>query len=281
MTDAELRDKAVAALKETTASYPNWVERKDRGVYPDITKTKWWQALDYLGKIGVEPPPEPVVVAAPGSTGQPIHNVGYSDGILLNIQTNGATYADYAMDAGGGDSSVLIGSGGNFKHGVTLQRMRMRQVASGNKVSYGKHGVYCDAYDVTMEDMDIQCSNRAANGISVRLGGTHVNRTRISGASFVFGFFDSDTGQSGAECLLENVIGSNAADTCIWCDAQDDFKTTFDMKLRFRNVHLTGSPAFLKASRVRNGTFAFEGCTLNGQPLTKAGLPNVPNVTIS
>jgi hypothetical protein len=56
MTDAELRDKAVAALQATTISYPEWYRRKTTGKYPDITKTKWWQAFDYLERIGAEPP---------------------------------------------------------------------------------------------------------------------------------------------------------------------------------------------------------------------------------
>lgn len=57
MTDAELRDAAVTALKQTTISYPEWVKRRDAGRYPDVTLTKWWQALDHLAKIGGPSPP--------------------------------------------------------------------------------------------------------------------------------------------------------------------------------------------------------------------------------
>jgi hypothetical protein len=64
VTDNEHRDAAVRALMETTVSYPEWKRR----TYPDITKTKWWQALDHLGKIGLQEPPDddwPVPPAPP------------------------------------------------------------------------------------------------------------------------------------------------------------------------------------------------------------------------
>jgi hypothetical protein len=57
MTDPELRDAAVAALKATTVSYPTWKKKVDQGTYPDVTKTKWWQAFDHLDKIAATPPP--------------------------------------------------------------------------------------------------------------------------------------------------------------------------------------------------------------------------------
>jgi hypothetical protein len=59
MTDAELRDAAVAALKATTISYPEWKRRVDQGRYADVTATRWWQAFDHLAKIGLAPPPPP------------------------------------------------------------------------------------------------------------------------------------------------------------------------------------------------------------------------------
>lgn len=69
MTDAEHRDAAWLALTQTTISYPEWVKRRDAGRYPDITKTKWWQAFDELAKIAVEPepPPGPAPPVLPGS----------------------------------------------------------------------------------------------------------------------------------------------------------------------------------------------------------------------
>ncbi len=61
MTDTELRDLALAALKKTTISYPNWLSRLQQGKYADVTQTEWWRAMDALGKIGgqVTPPPPP------------------------------------------------------------------------------------------------------------------------------------------------------------------------------------------------------------------------------
>lgn len=57
MTDRELADAAVAALKKTTITYGEWLKRQARGAYKDVTLTEWWKALDALGKIGSAPPP--------------------------------------------------------------------------------------------------------------------------------------------------------------------------------------------------------------------------------
>lgn len=51
VTNAQLRDEAVAALKATTVTYQDWQGRVDKGRYTDVTQTKWWQAFDLLGKI--------------------------------------------------------------------------------------------------------------------------------------------------------------------------------------------------------------------------------------
>jgi parallel beta helix pectate lyase-like protein len=81
VTDAELRDLAVAALKATTVSYPTWKKKVDQGAYPDVTKTKWWQAFSYLEQIGGVTPPPPSGLGSslparlPQSTG-PVVNVG-------------------------------------------------------------------------------------------------------------------------------------------------------------------------------------------------------------
>lgn len=212
-------------------------------------------------------------VAAPGSTGGAITSIPTASGIALNIQGSNLTYVDYDI-AGSGDSAVLVGSGGRFASNIHLSRFRIRNAAAGNSVTWGKHGAYLDCFNSVIEDFDVNCSQYAANGISVRMGGMVIRRANISGAGFVCGFFDSDTGQSDGTVLIEDVTGSNAADTCIWCDAQDDFKTTFDLKLTFRRVHLSGSPAFLKATRVRNGSFRFEQCTLNGNPVAAGQVPS-------
>ncbi len=58
MTDAELRDQAVAALKQTTISYPEWLNRIKNGYkgkpYNPVG-TNWWKAFDYLEQIGLAP----------------------------------------------------------------------------------------------------------------------------------------------------------------------------------------------------------------------------------
>lgn len=61
-TDVELRDQAVAKLKSTTISYPEWLRRVQNGYkgkpYPPEA-TAWGQAFALLAQIGVEAPPPP------------------------------------------------------------------------------------------------------------------------------------------------------------------------------------------------------------------------------
>lgn len=57
MSDAELRDAAVTALKLTSVTYGEWKRKVDQGKYPDVTKTYWWKAFDHLSKIGLTAPP--------------------------------------------------------------------------------------------------------------------------------------------------------------------------------------------------------------------------------
>lgn len=266
-------DTAWKALTQTTKTFREWQRKVLRGVYPDVGPPSMWGIARQAIIAIVDAPPVPTgAVAAPGSTGNQIDYLPYS-AIPLNVQTSGSTLEDIAIDDGSGDSAILVGSGGHFAYAVTLRRIRVRGAARGNAVSWGKHGAYLDCYNSVLEDMDVECSAYASNGLSIRMGGMTIRRAKISGAHFVFGVFDSDTGQSDGTVLVEDVVGSNAADTCIWCDAQDDFKTTFDLKLTFRRVHLSGSPAFLKATRVIHGTFRFESCTLNGQPVTASMVP--------
>lgn len=224
----------------------------------------------------VSPPPSPpTAVAAPGSTGMPVTTLPYSDSILLNVQSPNVAKSDYVMDAGGGDSSVLCGSGGKFISGVHLSRFRLGNVAVGNKVSWGKHGVYADCFNSIFEDFEIHGSSHAANGFSIRMGGCRFSRAVIDGCSFPVGIFDSDTGQSDGTVLVEDVTGAFHGDTAVWCDAQLDFKNTFDLKVTFLRCAMTGPGAFLKVetSRMGKGSFRFESCILNGKPVTSADVP--------
>ena len=65
-TDKELRDAAVAALKRTTVTYPEWERRVKAGRYnpPDGSTTEWGKAFTNLAQIGESQPP-------PGDTTPP------------------------------------------------------------------------------------------------------------------------------------------------------------------------------------------------------------------
>lgn len=62
MTDAELRDAAIAELEKTTIGYTTWLDRVQNGYKGkpyDPAKTAWGRALDLLEQIG-QAPSEPV-----------------------------------------------------------------------------------------------------------------------------------------------------------------------------------------------------------------------------
>lgn len=70
MTDAELRDAAVAELKSTTISYPEWSKRVANGYKGkpyDGTKTSWGRAFSLLAQIAPAVP-QFDLVATPGPT---------------------------------------------------------------------------------------------------------------------------------------------------------------------------------------------------------------------
>ena len=71
MTDAELRDAAVAALKRTTVSYPTWKRNVDQNRYSDVQATEWWKAFDFLSRqfaVAPTPAPEPTPTPTPEPT---------------------------------------------------------------------------------------------------------------------------------------------------------------------------------------------------------------------
>lgn len=73
MTDAELRDAGVAALKRTTVSYPEWLKRVNAGRYTprDGSGTEWGKAFASLALIETAtptPPPTTAVLEIAGGT---------------------------------------------------------------------------------------------------------------------------------------------------------------------------------------------------------------------
>ena len=80
---SELIDLGLAELKLTTVSFKKWAATS----YPDVTKTHWWQALNYfaLAKGSVNPTPPPSSTLVEWEDGEPIldqgdtgHCVGFS-----------------------------------------------------------------------------------------------------------------------------------------------------------------------------------------------------------
>lgn len=241
-------------------------------------------------------------IAAPGSTGRPITNLGDLAGGYGSGTSNFVDWEDYTIDASG-DSGFICGDNVTPVHDITIRRWRMRNIAIHNAVPYGKHGIYTDGWNFLGEDLDIECASPAASGISIRFGNSTVRRFACFGpghtamAGHCITFYDSDTGQggrpaSGNPVLFENGSGWSALDTAIWVDAQDNFKVTMDQALTFRNLDLSCDGGwFLKLStRNRFGTYRIENCKINGVLITSGNVNSyakvgstgapVPNLTV-
>lgn len=96
MTDPELRDQAVAELRQTTVGYlsnPAKGGCKHDWILPP-GGTHWANALDLLAKIGEAPPPPPPITGFPGWTVPPVPagaTVVTSGAQLLSLFRGGST----------------------------------------------------------------------------------------------------------------------------------------------------------------------------------------------
>lgn len=261
MTDAELRDAAVAALKQTTVSYPEWERRRAQGSYPDVTKTKWWQAFNLLGQISALPPQTVIRNAA---------TVGVE-------VTSRQDLVNYLIDTTG-DSGIIFE---RDAAGSTANRIVMRNIALTNAVPWGKHGIYGKVPNLTLTDLDIQCSRFCASGISLRFHGAHVDGFKVSGAPHAVTYYETDFADGditliGGDCAFD-------ADTGVWIDIEGSpqYPQTVTRHFLFHQVSMSGPGAYLKVSRTFSGSVRLESCTLNGRPVTAADCPAVPNLTIA
>ena len=211
----------------------------------------------------------------PAAPTAPINNVINASGLGLNVTTT-QTLTDYYID-GTGDSAILFQLSGN---GSSMTRCKIRRAAVFNSVGYGKHGVYGSQRNLTLQDMDVQCSSYCASGLSMRFDGAIVRRFLVSGAPHALTYYDSAP-VDYSDILFEDGTASFTGDTGVWIDAQTDYRATCKQDFVFRRIAMTGSGAFLKVSAAAaTSTFLIDTCTLNGAPVTAANCPGVPNLTI-
>lgn len=107
MSDAILRDQAVAHIKATTISYAEWAKRVKTGKYSpkDGSGTEWGKALASLSQIGTLPPPPTssrlsFIHYSDGSVGGWKNLTSYNTGILnlnsdgVSVPCRSVTYSD-------------------------------------------------------------------------------------------------------------------------------------------------------------------------------------------
>ena len=104
MTDAQLRDQAVALLKATSVTYPVWAKLLAAGAYnpKDGSATNWGKAFAALAQIGiVVPPPPPPSGPIPGWS-----SVWTFDATKATLDPQSAAkvaaFQSYAIGVGGG-----------------------------------------------------------------------------------------------------------------------------------------------------------------------------------
>ena len=252
--------------------------RKNGGTAPSLTgntgrqmvheTTAWWAEQETPPveppTTGIEPPREP------------IERITNDPDLGVNVTTKQDVH-DKIID-GTGDSGILFQKDA---HGSSAKRIVMKRVGELNAVSYGKHAIYGKARDLLMEDIEAHCSSKCASGFSLRFDGAILRDSSIEGASHAISYYE--TSSVRGQVLVERVTGSFTGDTAIWMDAEVDYQNQIYQSFIFRGVKFTGKSgaAFLKIAPNRlQGSIRLEGCTLNGQPVTKAMCPNVPNLTI-
>lgn len=220
------------------------------------------------------PPPGPWVVAPPQA---PITTVQGAAGIGLNIGAGAElTYRDYVIDDTG-DSAVIVEAVGPA--GVTLERLRLTNVAKRAAVSWGKHGVYAKNRDITIRDLYASNGGYAADGVSAREPGLLVERFECWGFSFPVAYFDE--GQpAGKPLVFRHGKGDTKLDTAVWVDINQTHATMVLQSFEFEDVHFTG-PATAAFLRCEAGKFAGQyvkltGCTMNGRAVTAANVAGIP-----
>jgi hypothetical protein len=264
MTDAELRDAAVAELELTTVGYIN----KNWKTPP--AGTRWANALALLAEIGgVTPPPPGWSIAPPQA---PVHTITNPPGIGVNITPAHSLILDTVVQ-GGGDSAFICEKGSD---NTVIVRCQAFNVAAGNAVTWGKHAVYGAAKNLTVQDFSASGSQYAADGLSVRFAPFLGQRCQLDSFDFALAVFAEDT-VKGTVTWKDIRGSSNNADCGIWLDVYIATKMVYDIVLD--DVQLTGPGAlFLRANAaVFAGTVTIQnGCTWNGKPVTAAMVGNVP-----
>ena len=220
-------------------------------------------------------------VVTPPTAPPPIQTITNPAGVgWQNPSTQAPRNAVNVIVNGGGDSAFIFGAKSGDLSPRLCQQCQANNVAAGNAVSYGKHGIYGDA-TITVTDFSATASQYAASGISFRWPNSSVQRANIGSSSAPFNlaltFYDS--GQGFGTCTVDQVTLFSTNNTAFWASTNPDAggKTI--------QQHFIIGPQV--AATVKGGSLIFNAdtmwdagstltisrsATVNGKPVTAASI---------
>lgn len=209
----------------------------------------------------------PAQPAAPGSTGEQVTTITKKE-LPVNIYQGKETRTDLKI-VSSSDSAVMVQPNGA---GSTLVRVHAEPCCDMSwSQSYGRHGAYLKAEDVTLEDFFAKTAggNQVKNGISARMRGLKCRRFRVEGFPLAVAFFNDGT--NAGPLLFEDGSGTfTSNDSGCWIDGGAcDFT--------FRRCEFNGpTDIFLAANSSFSGKVVIDACKVNGKPVTAERIVGLP-----
>ena len=235
-------------------------------------------------------PPGEWVCAEPGSTGGKVTKITNPPGVGFNSPDirPGVNAVDVAI-TGGGDSAFMFGAPRGDSEPRLVVRCEALNVASGNTVSYGKHGIYGDA-TIDVSDFRSTPSHAAASGVSFRWGGVNKVRRAVLGEQsnpFPLPITFYDSGEGFGTTDIDEVTLWASENTAIWASVNPDFGGSI-VQQHFLigpqvEAHVAGGSLLFNAELwdARSTVTVSKRATVNGKPVTVASIGGVPGSSIT
>lgn len=212
------------------------------------------------------PPPPPVgwVIEPPRS---PFQTIPARIGLGINVTST--TQVHDVVTTSSTDTSVLFQPGAP---GSSLRRAVLNGVGRPQQsVTYGLHGVYGKARDLTIEDVVAKCGPDAESGFSLRYDGAVLRRFDVQGSPAHPVTYYETSDVAGLVAVEHGTATYSHGQTAIWCAL--DSKPRVLQDFLFRDVHVTGPSGALFARfapGLMDGDVRVDSCTINGRPVTAA-----------
>lgn len=270
-TDAQLRDAAVAELKQTTVGYIN----KNWKIPP--AGTRWANALALLDQIGAvippippDPPPAGWTVAAPGSTGIKVTTISNPAGAGVNIHTGKATVTDTIVNAGQ-DQAFLTQGGQSGGAGSLFKRIQGNAVGGYSTPGNNKHFFYVKSADVTVLDAAATAAvspHQGDGGFSVRYAGFLAQRFTLDGFQLPLCIFADD--ETPGTVIWRQGKVTNPKNTPVYLDVDEAAKMRYDVWCDQIDFSDWAGPIFVANPATFAGTLRITNCTKPGGSLITA-----------